>query len=185
MAKAISLNQLAKQYGYDESTVRGWRDRGMPCGEGVTDEVTRGWIVQNILRPLRETDIKEQIEQERLKKLTAERHLVDLELSLKTGTVLSSEYVETVLTSYLHEIKTSIRAIPSKVYLELFALDNAKDLRARLKEEIDKTLYQLGEMEFELPSDEEILDEDKTGEIDNSVEQSTTDDSTPEDSEDQ
>ena len=130
MAKAISLNQLAKQYGYDESTVRGWRDRGMPCGEGVTDEVTRGWIVQNILRPLRETDIKEQIEQERLKKLTAERHLVDLELSLKTGTVLSSEYVETVLTSYLHEIKTSIRAIPSKVYLELFALDNAKDLRA-------------------------------------------------------
>lgn len=185
MAKAISLNQLAKQYGYDESTVRGWRDRGMPCGEGVTDEVTRGWIVQNILRPLRETDIKEQIEQERLKKLTAERHLVDLELSLKTGTVLSSEYVETVLTSYLNEIKTSIRAIPSKVYLELFALDNAKDLRARLKEEIDKTLYQLGEMEFELPSDEEILDEDKPGEIDNSVEQSTTDDSTPEDSEDQ
>ena len=55
----------------------------------------------------------------------------------------------------------------------------------RLKEEIDKTLYQLGEMEFELPSDEEILDEDKPGEIDNSVEQSTTDDSTPEDSEDQ
>ncbi|EPD9355004.1 MULTISPECIES: terminase small subunit [Escherichia] len=179
MAKAISLNQLAKQYGYDESTVRGWRDRGMPCGEGVTDEVTRSWIVHNILKPLRETDIKEQIEQERLKKLTAERQLVDLELSEKMGTVLSSEYVETILTSYLHEIKTSIRAIPSKVYLELFALDSAKDLRDQLKNEIDKTLYQLGEMEFELPSDGEILDEDKPGENDRTVEPRTTDDSTP------
>lgn len=180
----ISYSELSKRYGYDVSVIsREWVARGLDCTKSENEIYI--WIRANIMEPLRNTSIKEQIEQERLKKLTAERHLVDLELSLKTGSVLDSVYVETILTSYLHEIKTTLRAIPSKVYLELFALNDAKDLRDRLKEEIDKTLYQLGEMEFELPSDEEILDEDKSGEIDNSVEQSTTDDSTPEDSEDE
>ena len=51
-----------------------------------------------------------------------------------------------------------MREIPSKAYLELFAQTDAKDLRDLLKTEIDKTLYQLGSMEFELPTDEEILE---------------------------
>ncbi|WP_336983960.1 MULTISPECIES: terminase small subunit [unclassified Cedecea] len=122
--KPISLNALAKQYGYDESTVRQWRDKGMPCGENSTEAETRSWIVENVLRPLRETDIKEQIEQERLKKLKAEASLAELELAEKENTIVSTEYVEQVLTEYLYQIKTTIRSIPIKIYLELFAMDD-------------------------------------------------------------
>ncbi|WP_126356832.1 hypothetical protein [Cedecea lapagei] len=43
--KPIGLNALAKQYGYDESTVRQWRDKGMPYGENSTEAETRSWIV--------------------------------------------------------------------------------------------------------------------------------------------
>jgi len=151
-----SLRALAKQYGYDESTIRSWVEKGMPTD---TDDESRKWIIEQVLKPLRNTNTKERIEQERLQKLTAERHLAELELDEKLKAVVSTQYVEQVLTEYLFQIKTSIRAIPSKVYLELFAMGDAKDMRDKLKEEIDSTLYQLGSMEFELPEDMEILNE--------------------------
>lgn len=178
----ISIRTLAKQYGYDESTVRSWVLKGMPMD---TDYNTRKWIVDNILKPLRNTNIKEQIEQERLQKLTTERQLAELELQEKLEHVLNTEYVEQVLTAYLFQIKTTIRSIPNKIYLELFAMTDAKDLRDRLKEVIDTHLYQLGEMEFELPEDEEILDEQEQEEINDTTKESITDDQTTEDTENQ
>lgn len=175
--KSISMNALARQYGYDESTVRQWRDKGMPIGKDVDESSTREWVVQNIINPLRHTDTKEQIEQERLKKLKAEASLAELELAQKENAVIDSEYIETVLTAYLFKIKTTMRSIPSKVYLELFAMDNAKDLRDRLKDVIDETLIDLGNMEFELPEDMEILDEEEQQDETNGItEESTSDD---------
>lgn len=52
----ISLRPLARQYGYDESTVRTWVENGMPTG---TDSNARSWIVDNVLKPLRDTNTKE------------------------------------------------------------------------------------------------------------------------------
>lgn len=181
--KQISMNALAKQYGYDESTVRQWRDRGMPIGNDIDESVTRTWIVHNILKPLRETDVKEQIEQERLQKLSAERQLSELTLQEKLGEVVSTEYIEQILTAYLHQVKTSVRAIPARIYLELFAMTDAKDLRDKLKQTIDSTLYQLGEMEFELPDDMEILDEREQEKDDPDIKESTENNTTAEDSE--
>ncbi|MCX8302154.1 terminase small subunit [Enterobacter pseudoroggenkampii] len=179
----ISLRSLARQYGYDESTVRTWVEKGMPTG---TDSNARGWIVDNVLKPLRDTNTKEQIEQERLKKLSAERQLAELELAEKNGLVVSAEYVEQILTEYLFQIKTAVRAIPSKTYLELFAQKDAKDLRDVLRTHIDNTLYQLDSMEFELPDDMEILEDgNKQEEINKDTEESTTDDKTAEDTENQ
>ena len=67
----ITLRSLAAQYGYDESTVRQWKANGMPIGEGTEEADTRAWIVQNIILPLRNTDTRKQIDQERLRKLKA------------------------------------------------------------------------------------------------------------------
>ncbi|EJD6390124.1 TPA: hypothetical protein RRU48_005494 [Klebsiella pneumoniae] len=132
---------------------------------------------------LRNTSVKEEIEQERLRKLIAERRLSEIELSEKMDTVISTQYVEKIITEYLFQIKNQLRSIPSKVYLELFAMEDAKDLRDRLKEEIDKTLYQLGEMEFELPEDKDILNEEQQDETDGDSEESITNNQTSEDSE--
>ncbi|HFR1223197.1 TPA: hypothetical protein ACHU01_004683, partial [Shigella sonnei] len=75
-----------------------------------TDSNARSWIVDNVLKPLRDTNTKEQIEQERLKKLSAERQLAELELAEKNGLVVSTEYIEQVLTEYLFQVKTAVRA---------------------------------------------------------------------------
>jgi phage terminase Nu1 subunit (DNA packaging protein) len=130
---------------------------------------------------LRNTDTKDLIEKERLMKLTAERQMEELELQKEIGTVVSTEYVEEILTAFLYQIKVSLRAIPTKVYLELFAQDDAKDLRDILQKEIDSTLYELGSMEFELPEDnygqqEQTYEDNHAGD---------EDDSTAEDSENQ
>ncbi|EFH8731421.1 hypothetical protein ABR35_20280 [Enterobacter cloacae subsp. cloacae] len=136
---------------------------------------------ENVLAPLRNTDTKEQIEQERLKKLKAEAALAELDLAEKNGDVISAAYIEKVLTEYLFQVKTAMRAIPSKTYLELFARTDAKDLRDLLKAEIDKTLYQLGSMEFELPTDEEILEYgNEQDKIYEDITESTTDNTTAE-----
>lgn len=179
----ISIRQLSIQYGYDESTVRDWKSKGMPHGKTVDDAVTISWIVDHIIRPLRDTDTKEQIEKERLRKLKAEAALSELELQEKQGLVVSTAYIEQVLTEYLFQVKTTMRAIPSRTYLELFAQTDAKDLRDILKEHIDSTLFQLGNMEFELPEDEEILEYGQQEEINESTDESTTSDSTAEDTE--
>lgn len=180
----ISIRQLSIQYGYDESTVRDWKSKGMPHGKTVDDAVTISWIVDHIIRPLRDTDTKEQIEKERLRKLKAEAALSELELQEKQGLVVSTEYIEQVLTEYLFQVKTAMRAIPSKTYLELFAQTDAKDLRDILKQHIDSTLFQLGSMEFELPTDEEILlDGNEQEEINASTDGSTADDTATEDTE--
>ncbi|MEP9228409.1 terminase small subunit [Enterobacter hormaechei] len=180
----ITLRSLAAQYGYDESTVRQWKANGMPIGEGTEEADTRAWVVQHVINPLRNTDTKEQIEQERLKKLKAEAALAELELQEKSGEVVSTSYIEQVLTEYLFQVKTAMRAIPSKTYLELFAQADAKDLRDILKKHIDSTLFQLGSMEFELPTDEEILEDgNEQEEINSSTDKSTADDTATEDTE--
>jgi len=180
----ISINQLAKQYGYDESTIRKvWVNKGLDVTK--SDQEVYQWICDNILDPLRNTDVKEQIEQKRLEKITAETALTEIELAEKEETVISTEYVETVLTAYLHQIKTSIRSIPNGIYLELFAMTDAKDVRDRIKDEIDKTLYELGQMDFEqLPDDTEVLDEDEQTEIEEFIIKDSEDNPAAEDSED-
>lgn len=180
----ITYSELSRRYGFDVSVIsRDWVAKGLDCTKSE-NEIYQ-WIRENVMTPLRNTDIKEQIEQERLKKLKAEASLAELELAQKENTVISSEYIEQVLTAYLFKIKTTIRSIPSKVYLELFAMENAKDLRDRLKDVIDSTLIELGEMEFELPEDMEIFDEEEQqDEIDGSIEESSTDNETTNQTED-
>ncbi len=178
----ISYSELSRRYGYDVSVIsREWVNRGLDCTK--SEKEIYEWIRTNIIDPLRNTDIKEQIDQERLKKLSAERQLAELELAEKNGLVVSTEYLEQVLTEYLFQVKTAMRAIPSKSYLELFAQTDAKDLRDILKQHIDSTLFQLGSMEFELPTDEEILDGNEQEETNESTDESTSNDTTAEDTE--
>lgn len=181
----ISYSEISRRYGYDVSVIsRDWVAKGLDCTKSE-NEIYQ-WIRTNVIDQLRNTDTKELIEKERLMKLSAERQLAELELEEKNRQVVSTQYVEQVLTEYLFQVKTAVRAIPSKTYLELFAQADAKDLRDVLRTHVDKTLYQLGSMEFELPDDMEVLEDgNKQEEINEDTEKGTIDDTTAEDTENQ
>lgn len=76
----ISINQLAIQYGYDESTIRQiWIPKGLDMTP--SQQVIRAWIIQNILKPFRDTDLNEQFQRERLRRMVAEASQAELELA--------------------------------------------------------------------------------------------------------
>jgi hypothetical protein len=117
--KTISINQLAKQYGYDESTIRQiWVPKGLDMN--LPEQDIRAWIVQNILQPLREIDLREQMDLEKLRKLQAEASQAELELNKQLGLVVDTGYLESSLSEYFSQLKNYLRTIPQKHYLELF-----------------------------------------------------------------
>lgn len=96
----LTYSELSRRYGYDVSVIsRDWVAKGLDCTKSE-NEIYQ-WIRTNVIDQLRNTDTKELIEKERLMKLTAERQLAELELAEKNGLVVSTEYVEQVLTEYL------------------------------------------------------------------------------------
>lgn len=145
----ISLRTIAKQYGYDESTVRQWRDKGMPIGDDIDEHNTREWIVQNVLKPLRETDINEQIQRERLRKLQAEADLAEAEVRVKTGELMEASTVERELSQYFKTMRDYIRTLPNRVYQELHEQVDALTVKRILLERIDETLNEIGKMTLE------------------------------------
>ncbi len=71
----VSIRMLGNQYGYDESTVRqSWiAQRGLDMS--WPEVQIREWVVSEVLQPLRETDLREQMDREKLRKLQAEASL--------------------------------------------------------------------------------------------------------------
>lgn len=167
-----SLRNLARIYGYDESSVRAWRERGMPTD---TEANAQEWIVQNIISPLRDVDLQERIQQERLRKLVAEADKEELELQERTGQLISTEYLEQSLTLYFSQIKNQIRTIPIKTYLELFESTDALELKQKLSTAIDAVLQEVGNSEFELPEGKE---DEQQGKVKENTTESSEDNST-------
>ncbi|EPE5132631.1 hypothetical protein ACSJEN_002785 [Yersinia enterocolitica] len=185
MNKKITIKNLVDRYGYDSSAIgRDWVAKGLKMG--WDEQTINAWVVENIMRPLREGTLSVQIQNEKLQKLTAERKLTEIQLEKEYENVVDVSYVELVLSEFLIIIKQQIRSLPSGIYLELFACTEATEIRDVLKNKIDAVLNDIGEMEFELPEDNEVLEEseyEQQDEIDLDIEEEPTDNKTTEESE--
>lgn len=160
----ISLRSVAKQYGYDESTVRLWKAKGMPTGNNATENSTRNWIIENVLKPLREGDLNEQIQRERLRKLQAEADLAEAEVRKTTGSLLDAEEVEQELSKYFKTLRDYLRTLPNKVHHELHEQENALNVKRVLLQRIDEVLNEIGQMTLEgMFTDEHINDTSTSG----------------------
>ncbi|MDF9910182.1 UNVERIFIED_ORG: hypothetical protein OKW14_002108 [Pantoea brenneri] len=149
----ISINQLAKQYGYDESTIRQiWIPKGLDMT--LSEQEIRAWIVQNILKPLRDTDLNEQIQRERLRRMAAEASQAELELEKQLSLVVDTAYLESSLSEFFSQMKNYLRTIPQKHYLELYESEDALQLKTRLAGFIDEVLNEIGSQEYEMPEEE-------------------------------
>lgn len=146
----ISLHQLAREYGYDESSLRQWKQKGMPHGKDIPDTETRNWIIENVIKPLREnTSTKEKIEKERLRELTATASIRELDEAERRGELINVAIVESELAKYFHQFKTIMRSIPSSEYLKLFESKDAITLKNNLQEVIDNALREIGSLEIQ------------------------------------
>ncbi|MFJ5420283.1 hypothetical protein ACIPSQ_06475 [Pectobacterium parvum] len=160
---ALSYRSIAKQYGYDESTVRqSWAKKGMPDPKSSTELEVRQWIVTNILNPLRDTDTQEQIQRERLRKLTAEAEQAEISVRQCMDELIEITVVQNELSSYLKRIRDHLRTIPNKTYLELFEQEKTIDLKRVLQSRIDEVLNECGRFNYEPPQEENNKEDEHT-----------------------
>ena len=144
----LSLNQLAKQYGYDESTVRKiWVKKGLDITK--SDGEVRKWVIDNVITPLRETDLNEQIQRERLRKLQAEADLAEAEVRKSTGELLQAEDIEREISQYFKILRDYLRTLPNRIHHELHEQDNALNVKRVLQQRIDEVLNEIGRMTLE------------------------------------
>lgn len=177
MSNTISIRSLASQYGYDESTIRqAWIPKGLNME--WPEEQIRAWIVENILKPLRDTDLNEQIQRERLRRLAAEASQAELELEKQLSLVVDTAYLESSLSEFFSQIKNYLRTIPQKHYLELFESEDALQLKTKLAGFIDEVLNEIGNQEYEMPEEE-----NEQGQVNEDTESGSEEDSTPEEDE--
>lgn len=168
----ITINQLAKQYGYDESTLRQiWIPKGLNMS--LPEQEIRAWIVQNILKPLRDTDLREQMDREKLRKLQAEASQAELELDRQLGQVVDMDYLESSLSEYFSQLKNYLRTIPQKHYIELFESEDALELKTKLAGFIDEVLNEIGNQEYEMPEEEH---EQGQGQVNENIESDSEED---------
>lgn len=173
----ISINQLAKQYGYDESTIRQiWIPKGLDMT--LSEQEIRAWIVQHILKPLRDTDLNEQIARERLRRMAAEASQAELELDKQLSLVVDIAYLESSLSEYFSQLKNYLRTIPQKHYIELYESEDALQLKQKLSAFIDEVLNEIGSQEYEMPEEE-----NEQGQVNENPEQGSEENSTAEEDE--
>lgn len=170
MSNTISIRSLALQYGYDESTVRqSWIPKGLDMSwpEGQIRE----WVVSEVLQPLRDTDLREQIDRERLRRMAAEASQAELELNKQLGLVVNTAYLESSLSEFFSQMKNYLRTIPQKHYLELFESEDALQLKTKLSGFIDEVLNEIGTHEYEMPEEE-----NEQGQVNEDPEQDSSED---------
>ncbi|WP_145523103.1 hypothetical protein [Yersinia rohdei] len=116
----------------------------MSHGKDIADEITINWIVEQQIKPLRNTDIKEQTERQSLAKLTAEARKAEIDLEIKMGELIETRYLENDLSTFYNHIRDHIRTVPIKTYLELFEQESASDVKRVLQQSIDTILNEIG-----------------------------------------
>ncbi|BEC01760.1 hypothetical protein [Escherichia coli] len=146
----ISIAELARRYGYTFNAAKAWRAEGLPYSDnpaGVPEEEGTIWVVQNKINPLRNMSVRDEMEKEKLREQTAKADLASIAVKEKSGELISVDFVQHELNEFVGRMKTTIRLIPNKHALEI--LESATDiqtLKETLKQVIDKTLIEVGEM---------------------------------------
>lgn len=143
---AINRYEYGRRYGVNESTIRGWIDRGMPQ---ETDAEATAWIVENVLKPLRDTDTREQIEKARLRKLIAEAEQAETELDRQRELLIPADEVHKELTAFFKTFRDYFRSLPNKIHHEVFEQDSALKVKRVLQQRIDELLTEIGDVKYE------------------------------------
>jgi phage terminase Nu1 subunit (DNA packaging protein) len=85
------------------------------------------------------------MEEARLKKLTAEAGISELELAKKKNQVADLDEIEEDLKNRFAVLRTSIRSVPERVVMQLIGLKDEAKIKKIILKEIDDTLERLSD----------------------------------------
>ncbi|EFO4089729.1 hypothetical protein J4898_004571 [Escherichia coli] len=161
MKEELTLTEISRLYGYTINAAKKWQERGMPFNTNtrrVPLKEGTEWIAKNIISPLRETTVKEQIDVEKLRRERALADAAERENQEAMNLLIPVGYVEQELAEYCGKVKQTILQICTIDALEILeSATDQKTLKNKLREIIERRLNEVGDMfeNAELGEDED------------------------------
>ncbi|EKF5501031.1 hypothetical protein OZQ09_004781 [Escherichia coli] len=161
MKEELTLTEISRLYGYTINAAKKWQERGMPFNTNtrrVPLKEGTEWIAKNIISPLRETTVKEQIDVEKLRRERALADAAERENQEKMNLLIPVGYVEQELAEYCGKVKQTILQICTIDALEILeSATDQKTLKNKLREIIERRLNEVGDLfeNAELGEDED------------------------------
>lgn len=159
----VGQAEICRIFGISSTTFASWMKSGAPYVEKGAKG--RQWKVNtrevsDWLRA-RELELRGGIgnvgdeKQLKSRKLAAEAAKIELELSRARGELVPLKQLERALANTFAEVKTNMRAVPSRVATALIGEDSETRIKAVILAEIDQALDALGDFDLEEPDDDE------------------------------
>lgn len=161
MKEELTLTEISRLYGYTINAAKKWLERGLPMNthtRRVPLKEGTEWIAKNIISPLRETTVKEQIDVEKLRRERALADAAERENQEKMNLLIPVGYVEQELAEYCGKVKQTILQIATIDALEILeCATDQKTLKNKLREIIERRLNEVGDLfeNADLGEDEE------------------------------
>lgn len=164
MKEELTLTEISRLYGFTINAAKKWVERGMPYNTNtrrVPKDKAVQWVLDNVINPLKQTSVKEQIDLERLRRERALATAAEMENREKMNSLIPVSYVEQELSEYCGRVKQSMLQIATIDVLEILeSATDQKTLKAKLRDIIDRRLNEVGDMLAS--SDPNYCDEDET-----------------------
>lgn len=161
MKEELTLTEISRLYGYTINAAKKWQERGMPFNTNtrrVPAKEGTEWVLKNIINPLKETSIKEQIDVEKLRRERALADAAERENQEAMNLLIPVGYVEQELAEYCGKVKQTILQIATIDVLEVLeSATDQKTLKNKLREIIERRLNEVGDIfeNADLGDDEE------------------------------
>ncbi|GDU98388.1 hypothetical protein BvCmsSIP024_03463 [Escherichia coli] len=161
MKEELTLTEISRLYGYTINAAKKWQERGMPFNTNtrrVPAKEGTEWVLKNIINPLKETSIKEQIDVEKLRRERALADAAERENQEAMNLLIPVGYVEQELAEYCGKVKQTILQIATIDVLEVLeSATDQKTLKNKLREIIERRLNEVGDIfeNADLGEDEE------------------------------
>ncbi|EJT6190057.1 hypothetical protein N3N27_003966 [Escherichia coli] len=162
MKEELTLTEISRLYGYSlNGGGKRWLERGLPYNTNTRRVPAKegcDWVLKNVINPLKQTSIKEAIDQERLRRERAMADAAERENQEAMNLLIPVGYVEQELAEYCGKVKQTILQIATIDALEILeSATDQKTLKNKLREIIERRLNEVGDMfeNAELGEDED------------------------------
>ncbi|HFG7647145.1 TPA: hypothetical protein ACGIMR_000506 [Salmonella enterica subsp. enterica serovar Javiana] len=163
MKEEITLTELSKTYGFTLNAAKKWLERGLPYNTNtrrVPKEAGIEWVLKNIINPLREVSVKEEIDRARLRREVALADAAERENREALNSLIPVEYVEQQLADYCGRVKQTMMQIYTADVLEILeSASDQKTLKDKLRDVITRRLNEVGDI-FENSEPQEYEEEE-------------------------
>jgi len=160
--KNVTRQEIADLFGVSHTTVDTWIRRGMPVvvkgSKGKAWQINTAsvsaWLEQRAQERVSGGDETDERELKR-RKLAAEAAKIELELARSRGELVPLKQLERALANTFAEVKTNMRAVPSRVATALIGEDSETRIKQVILTEIDQALEALSDLDLDEPDGDE------------------------------